>query len=139
MKTYGDLIPCWDCGEAKKRSGYQKSRLLSCCNICRPCANRRSREWREKNPERVVSLNKKHVAARRARNRLNRVEDFPRFITCRNCAREKRREEFYPSCLANCDRVCKLCFNERTNRNRRMKKGLPPPEPRPTLPDWSSF
>ena len=28
MKKYGDHIPCFDCGEAKARSDYHRSRLV---------------------------------------------------------------------------------------------------------------
>ena len=137
MRKYGHLIPCWDCGESKPRSDYHRSCLLGLCNLCRVCANRRSKEYREKKPDRVKALNKKHAELRRTAPRT--YENFPKLITCLNCARKKRREEFHLSLLVRSHRLCKPCHNERTNRNRRMKKGLPPKEPRPTLPDWSSF
>ena len=137
MRKYGDLIPCWYCKEVKARSDYHRSCLLSLCNICRACANRRSKEWREKKPDRVQANNKRHVELRRTAPRT--YENFPKLITCRKCAKTKRREGFYLSLLLRHYRLCKSCHNEKTNTQRRMKKGLPPKEPRPTLPDWSSF
>ena len=103
------------------------------------CVARRSREWREKNPERVKALNKKHVVLRKTAER--RYEDFPKLITCRSCEERKRREEFYLSNLNRLDYICKPCSNERTNRTRRIRRGLPPKAeaPRPQLPDWSAY
>ena len=139
MKKYGYVVPCWDCGEAKPRSDYQRSCLLNLQNLCRLCSNRRAKEWREKNPERVKTLNKKAAATRKLKAAEARYEAFPDLITCRSCGKTKSLKEFYLSSLVNYDYTCKPCSNERSNRNRRIKKGLPPPEPRPTLPDWSSF
>ena len=139
MKKYGDLIPCGSCGEAKPRRDYSRSALLAGTTCCKACVARRAREWREKNPERVKALNKKHVALRR--NARQSYEDFPKLLTCRKCEERKRREEFYLSNLHKLDYICKLCSNERTNRTRRIRRGLMPKAetPRPTLPDWSSF
>ena len=135
MRKYGDLIPCGSCGEAKPRRDYHKSALLAGNTCCRVCVNRRSREWREKNPERVKGLNKKHCALRM--NARQSHGDFPKLITCRKCEKRKRREEFHLSSLNRLDYICKHCSNERSNRTRRIRRGLPPKELRPQLPDWS--
>ena len=136
MRKYGRLIPCWDCEEEKPRSAYHKSRLLSCCNICAECSNRRSKEWRKKNPDRVRAMNKKNSALRKTIP----YADLPESATCRECGERKGKEGFYPAMLARSDYLCKPCANEYHNRYRRMKKGLPPKqEARPALPDWSAI
>ena len=130
MRKYGDLIPCFDCEEVKPRHDYHRSRMLTGSNLCKACANRRSREWRKNNPDRV----REHNKIQRPRNPI-----LTRRITCLNCGQEKGREDFAPSRLANRDRLCRACSNERSNRDRRRRKGLPPKEPRPQLPDWSVY
>lgn len=141
MRKHGEMITCFDCGEVKSRGDYHRSRLMTGCPLCRECANRRSREWRELNPRRVKELNRHQASLRASAER--RYEDFPGRITCRVCAAAMRRKKFYLSSLAKGDRICKTCSNERTNRNRRVARGLPPKPKQagtgPRLPDWSSF
>lgn len=143
MKKYGDLITCFDCGEQKPRRDYHRSSLLNLVPRCAECGNRRSKEWRAKNPEKVRALNKKYVTRRKAAS--VKYEDFPRMIACYDCGDRKEREKFYLSKLKRRDYMCKSCSNEQTNRyrrtRRRIARGLPPKAeaPRPRLPDWDAY
>ena len=135
MKKYGDNIPCFRCGEEKPRREYHRSRLLALCPICKDCANAYSRDWRQKNPEAMARLNKKHRAARLTAG----YEQFPVRIRCRGCGEGKSRTDFYLGALVRGNYLCKGCHNKESAERKRIKRGLPPRPPRPRPPDWSSY